>query len=240
VTHAAAVRWSGVGSREPTEDRRLLDADEAARAERIPHPAARARYVVAHATLRRLLGDLLGEDPAALRLDIDRLGRPGVPAASGWTVSIAHCVDLVVVAAGHGLEVGVDVERRDRRPLPRPERWCSTVEAAACRRPAATEAALPLVLWTGKEAVAKAIGLGMGMPFRELDLLGARLRGPVTQDLLDAGLRRPVAPVRVDDGGIVRWLDLSPRHVIALATLPVASARDQHPHAASAAPCGPR
>jgi 4'-phosphopantetheinyl transferase len=227
VSHALAVRWDAVGVRERAEDRRLLDAGELARAERIRHPAARARFVTAHATLRRLLGDLLGEDPATFRLGTSRLGRPEVTAAGAWTVSLTHGDDLVVAAAGHGVEVGVDAERRDRRPLPPPARWCSTAEVAACGRPAAVATALPIFLWTGKEALAKAAGIGMALLFTELDLLGA-------------GEPEPGGAVRLAGRGVVRWLDLSSRHVVALATRPVTPPRDRHAGAASAAPCGSR
>jgi 4'-phosphopantetheinyl transferase len=227
VTHAVAVRWDAAGPRERAEDRRLLDAGELARAARIRHPAVRARFVAAHATLRRLLGDLVGEDPSTFRFGAGRLGRPEPADARGWTVSLAHCVDLVVAAAGHGVQVGIDAERRDRRPLPPPARWCSPAEVAACGRPEATGAALPLVLWTGKEALAKATGIGMGLTFAELDLLGP-------------GRLEPGGQVPLAGWGLVRWLDLSPHHVIALATLPVLPPGDRDGLAASAAPCGSR
>jgi phosphopantetheinyl transferase len=227
VTHALAVRWEGVGTRERAGDRCLLDTDELGRLERIRHPAARARFVAAHATLRRLVGDLVGEDPRALRLGTGRLGRPELTRVAEWTVSLAHCADLVVAAAGHRVEVGVDAERRDRRRLPPPARWCSTAEVEACGRAGAAGTALPLYLWTGKEALAKALGVGMARPFSEIDLLGP-------------GRDERGGRLRVTGHGVVRWLDLSPAHVVALATLPVGSAGDRDGPGATAAPCGAR
>jgi 4'-phosphopantetheinyl transferase len=227
VSHELALRWDGVDGPERAQDRRLLDAGELAHAARLRHPAVRARFVAAHATLRRLLGDLLGEDPLAFRLGTDGLGRPELAAAGGWTVSLAHCSDLVVAAAGLGVEVGVDAERLDRRRLPPAVRWCSPAEVEACGRPEASTTALPLYLWTGKEALAKAAGVGMGLGFTHLDLLepGPLVPGPQTRE----------AP-----GGVVRWLELSPRHVVALATRPGMRSRARDGRAASAAPCGSR
>jgi phosphopantetheinyl transferase (holo-ACP synthase) len=203
-----AVRWSEIGVRGYAADEAVLDDRERRRAATIRHPDARVRFVTAHATLRRLLAELLDADPTTFRITADRRGRPG--GISGWSISLAHTHDAVVVAAGREVEVGVDIERLDRERVPPVERWCTSAEVSACRVRGAGARGLTMRLWTGKEALAKAAGIGMRMPFREWEVLRTSVGDP-----------RPWADPTAPATGTVRWLDLSTPHAIALATLPV-------------------
>jgi phosphopantetheinyl transferase len=211
VSPEVAVRWSQIGVREHAADEAVLDDRERRRAAAIRHPDARSRFVAARATLRRLLADVLDVEPTALSITADPRGRPRVPAGTGWSISLAHTHDAVVVAAGHAVEIGVDIERLDRDRFPPVGRWCTTAEVSACRAAGADARPLAMRLWTGKEALAKAAGVGMRLPFHEYAVLEPTVPDPRRR----AGDSDPPT-------GTVRWLDLSPRHAVALATLPVA------------------
>ncbi len=206
-----AVRWSGIGVWDRPEDEAVLDAGERHRSTTIRHPGARARFVVAHATLRRLLADLLGADPTTFQITADRTGRPRVAPMTRWSISLSHTHDAVAVAAGRDVEVGVDIERLDRDWLPPLGRWCTAPEVAACRAPGTETGPLAVRLWTGKEALAKAAGVGMRMSFHDFGVLEPTVLDP-----------RPRSGRNDPATGAIRWLDLSPRHAIALAILPVA------------------
>jgi 4'-phosphopantetheinyl transferase len=210
VSPEVAVRWSEICVREHDADEAVLDDRERRRAAAIRHPDARVRFVTAHAALRQLLAEVLDAEPATFRITADRLGRPRVMARTGWSISLAHTHDAVVVAAGHAVEIGVDIERLDRDRLPPAGRWCTAAEVSACRAAGVDARLLALRLWTGKEALAKAAGVGMRMPFHECGVLE-----PIVPD------PRPGSDRGVPATGTVRWLDLSPRHAVALATLPV-------------------
>jgi phosphopantetheinyl transferase len=152
-----ALRWCEVPVEASSADLALLDARGRARATAISHVAVRARHVTAWATLRRLLAELEGGDPAHVRLTVGRAGCPttGTPTS----VSISHTRDLVVVAACLDGAVGVDVERRDRQPLPAPSRWCSPAEVAIWSAlPTADRPSWQVRTWTAKEATFKARG----------------------------------------------------------------------------------
>jgi 4'-phosphopantetheinyl transferase len=125
-------------------------------------------------TARRMLVRLAAalHPPAAsdapLCVARDDRGRPYLasPGAAGGRVgcrvSISHCADVVAVALA-GVDVGVDVECS--RPLPvlgLARRWFDPEEADwLAARPAAGRTADFLRLWTAKEALGKALGIGL-------------------------------------------------------------------------------
>jgi 4'-phosphopantetheinyl transferase len=122
----------------------------------------------AHDLVRRAAAPRLGTVPEEVELGHDRLGRPCLigltgPRAAQPQVSLSHGGGLVAVAlTAHG-PVGVDVERI--RPVPAlalAARWFSAPDAdwLAGRYPGHQVEAF-FWLWTQKEAVGKALGIGL-------------------------------------------------------------------------------
>lgn len=103
-------------------------------------------------------GEVLGVDPAQLEIGREPSGRPYVVGAVGLHLAVSHTPDLAAVAVTDLGPLGVDVE--PVRPLPAAElarRWFSTPEADwVARHPDDF-----LLLWTAKEAVGKALGIGL-------------------------------------------------------------------------------
>jgi phosphopantetheinyl transferase len=206
-----ALRWCGVPTTVNREDLAVLDARGRARAAAIVNDAVRARHVTAWALLRRLLAEVGGGDPAGVSLTVDQDRRPST--GTRTSVSISHTRDLVVVAACLDGPVGVDVERRDRQPLPPPSAWCSPAEVAIWSAlPTADRALWQVRAWTAKEAVTKACGVGRG----------ARLVLTAAATTLGAlPLAAPPGTVgpspRADRPSQVRWFDPTGDHVVAVA-----------------------
>ncbi|WBB80922.1 4'-phosphopantetheinyl transferase superfamily protein [Micromonospora sp. WMMD882] len=104
-------------------------------------------------------------DRAPVTVWRDGQGRPRVRAGGvELPVSVSHVDGVVAVAACRHATVGVDVERR--RPVPAQalaRRWFEPAAATWVRgRPSPAEQADAfLLLWTAKEAVGKALGLGL-------------------------------------------------------------------------------
>ncbi|MER5193420.1 4'-phosphopantetheinyl transferase family protein [Streptomyces sp. NPDC002755] len=177
--------------------RELLDPVEQARYESTVDPAGRGRFLVGCALSRLVLGELLGLPPAdvPLRRVCPRCGGPHgkvhlalpphgpsgaalPPDGSSGTrpvygFSVTHSGALVGVAVRRGREVGLDVEESHgdldvdsaaRVALSDPEL------AALYARPAAERPPAFLRTWTRKEAVLKALGVGLSVPLRELEL----------------------------------------------------------------------
>ena len=146
-----------------------LDAEERRRAHRFQHVGARRRYVLCRASLRSLVCGELGCGNEHLAFGTSEHGKPfaivdGLQAPIGSNVSHSGRHGLVALAPRG--RVGVDVEERlPQRNLdmlieavlgPREQ---AEVDAAGGRR----KLDLFLDLWTMKEALSKAQGMGLSM-----------------------------------------------------------------------------
>ncbi|GAB7108485.1 4'-phosphopantetheinyl transferase superfamily protein [Streptomyces phaeofaciens JCM 4814] len=158
----------------------LLDTVERGRYEATVRPADQGRFLVGCALSRLVLGELLGV-PAAqvpLRRVCPRCGGPhgkvrlaDMPDTPPYDFSVTHSGEVIGVAVCRGAQVGLDVEEGDgavdvdtaaRTALAAPE-----LAALNTLPPTGRKAAF-LRTWTRKEAVLKALGVGLGLPLREL------------------------------------------------------------------------
>ncbi len=162
-----------------------LDPDERRRAGAFTDPSAEARFVLAHALLRSMVGAALGRHPGERPFEHDAAGRPRPldPTAADVRWSLSHSGDLVVVALARGVDLGVDVEAIDprRADLATALRYLppSASQAIVALRPSDRPARIALA-WTCLEAEAKGRGLA-------LDDLRGRERTGVVQDLAVGG-----------------------------------------------------
>ncbi len=199
----------------------LLDETERQRWAAYRREADRERFLVGCALAKTAIATYTGQHPADVRFDrtCPRCGGPhGKPAAGGGPEhSVAHSGDLIAVAVA-AAPVGVDVEQLDGRPhLPgagNPEALARLVLAEDERAVLAAvhpsdRARAFLVAWTRKEAVTKAKGDGLRVPFGDVVVAAA------------AGAPRLVAwpyPQPPQDVSLLD-LDAEPGYVAALAVL---------------------
>jgi 4'-phosphopantetheinyl transferase len=131
------------------------------------------RHRLARATARRVGRQLVAEytscPPDRQAWERDARGRPLVVDPDGVHVSLSHADAVVAAALCWDGPVGVDVERL--RPLPDRGALARTALAASeqqavDRLPEALRDAQALRFWTRKEAVAKALGTGLGTDLR--------------------------------------------------------------------------
>ena len=144
----------------------LLDDAEWTRVPAYRLDADRQRFVLGAAMLHLELGRATGADPRGrvVNRTCPTCGRPhGAPRpiAVGWSASVSHSGDIVVVALRQGGPVGVDVEE----PRDVDEATMALAlrpgELAWVRAEPARRARRFHLLWTGKEAVLKALGSGI-------------------------------------------------------------------------------
>jgi 4'-phosphopantetheinyl transferase len=163
----------------------LLESVEAERAGRLMRRADRVRAVRGRAQLRRLLGEKLDLEPDALRFSIGAHGKPALEGGFPLTFNVAHGGHLLLVALDtRGYGIGIDVESRERTQA-------AAEVLGSLLVPLERRCAMPaLRRWVAKEAVLKALGVGIAEHLESLAVTG---RPGAEPDLhFDAGKTWPL------------------------------------------------
>jgi len=149
---------------------RLLGADEQARVQRLASAILKARYVRAHADLRRILGLYLGLPPAEIAFAQGAHGKPALVASqhpARVEFNLTGSGDLALLAIGLEVPVGVDCEqiRPCRELLGIARRMFSPqVAQALADTPEPERFDAFYTAWTALEAEVKADGRGLFGP----------------------------------------------------------------------------
>jgi len=177
-----------------TDGEGILGPEEVERAARLRSERARSRFRSSHLAMRKILAGYLGRRPGALAF---QLGEAGKPRLSGgeegdphlW-FNLSHSGDIALCAVSTCGEIGVDVE--EVTPL-------RDVERLATRHFSPEELVDWQALdgskrldgfyrvWTRKEALLKAAGLGLSRPLERVDTR-AGILDEVTYWLCDLAL----------------------------------------------------
>lgn len=154
----------------------LLSEDEHKRAGRFVREQDRQRFIAARGYLRRLLSRYLQYLPEQLVFTYNEYGKPALAGASELTFNLAHSEGLALYAVARQQPLGIDVEAIQATVefealLPR-------IASEAERRlwqtlPPALQPLAFFQLWTRKEAVIKALGMGLSFPLESLTVFGA-------------------------------------------------------------------
>jgi len=128
--------------------------------------------------------------------------------AHGLEVSVSHSGALVVIAATSAGRVGVDVERL--RPIDHVllrEAICGPAEASSQLGPASF-----FTLWTRKESVLKATGVGLALPMAEVGVTAPDQAPRLLSYAGEESITSEMADVRPSAGyvGAVTVLGASP------------------------------
>ena len=152
------------------EDDRLLSRAEWQRAQRLRRHADVVRAVATRAALRRLLSARTGVAPEKLVFTQNAYGKPALENADGPAFNVSHSGHVALIALAPGGAVGVDIERC------RPEAELAPLQGLV-QSPseqldhARDSSALPFMeRWVVKEAVLKALGLGIADHLRSLSI----------------------------------------------------------------------
>ncbi len=140
-----------------------LDPIESGRAARYRFDRDRTAYVLSHAVWRVALAECLGVEPMEVRLTGAVSGQPRLPGTM-LSTSMSRSGNRAAIAICAGATVGIDIERAPPRVALDGllETICTPAEAEGLRNmpPPTREQAL-LALWTRKEALLKAFGVGL-------------------------------------------------------------------------------
>ncbi|MFI9586659.1 4'-phosphopantetheinyl transferase family protein [Streptomyces sp. NPDC052236] len=145
--------------------RGVLSVRERARADRFQLPADRRRFTVSRYALRSVLGDCSGLAPRSLEFRYGRQGKPYLDSPGAPHFSLSHSGELSLIAVCRDEPVGVDVEYALRVPDVMYELvdafFSPTDRRQLLALPAESQRDAFFRCWTRKEALVKALGVGL-------------------------------------------------------------------------------
>jgi len=149
----------------------LLTEDERRKAARFRFERDRHRFVVARGKLRQILGKYLAIAPEDIRFCYNSHGKPEIAGGGSLRFNLSHSEEQGILAVALGARVGIDVEY-----LRVVDGWEEIARQSFS--PAENESLFHLPpdlrqlgffhAWTRKEALLKAIGLGLSFPLTRL------------------------------------------------------------------------
>ena len=164
----------------------VLSSEERIRAGKYHFDKDRRQFIVARGLLRTLLGGYLGVLPANIKFDFEKFGKPFLHQEKAKSCerlhfNVAHSGNHILFGFSSDGELGVDVEelRIRRKPLlDLADSICTSKELEWINGldPAAAEIALTR-LWTAKEAFLKAIGSGLQVEPKRIEVQSSVLHG---------------------------------------------------------------
>ena len=151
-----------------------LSPTERERADRFRFAEHRQRYLRGRWAMRQILASLCGQSASQLRLAEGRHGKPGLPEHPHLHFNLSHSDRWALMATSSSCALGVDIEHL---------RWLNDADGVAqstmspaewsayqTEAPGARQAML-LRTWTRKEACLKAVGTGLSLDARAIDLM---------------------------------------------------------------------
>ncbi|SEL55003.1 4'-phosphopantetheinyl transferase family protein [Nitrosovibrio tenuis] len=159
----------------------ILDEEERYRTHRFRFERDRVRFVLGRASLRCLLAQYTGSDPALIRFKQNHYGKPFLQyPPSSVQFNVTHSGDCIVHAITHGTEVGVDVEViRDSVGLASISSYFTAGEQGWLHAADPEERnTVFFTFWICKEAYIKALGRGLSKSLDSFEItLGKRKEG---------------------------------------------------------------
>lgn len=162
------------------------------------------RFLQGRSWLRSLLSAYTSVAPRELEIGFNQYGKPHLPLRYRLGFNLSHSENLAVIAIGRNQMIGIDIER-----LVLPWGGHALAQQVFSAEEYRSFTALPddgllipfLTCWTRKEALAKALGVGLTLDLREISVgLGAnhlRIHYPAQQNAFN------IATIAVDDKAVI-------------------------------------
>lgn len=187
-----------------------LSPDELARANRFLFPDIRERFIVCRAALREILGRILGQPPQQVQFRYEKWGKPLLNGTlpDPLYFNLSHSAELALIGISQhplGIDVEVPHDRVNLKAIV--SQILSPQEAIAWEQlPQRQRNSLTLPLWVCKEALLKAMGLGIAEGLKRISFPLPLPTGQAFHPLaIDAALQ-----LHLDDDGSCRtnrWTD---------------------------------
>lgn len=151
----------------------LLPVAERERCLQYRRPVDRLRHALCRVVLRQLLAPRLDCAPQEVAIEIDELGRPRLAQPCGLDFNLSHAGRCALIALSRGGAVGVDIERISPALKPDLMRTAFSPQELDYCAARATPRDWHKV-WCGKEAVLKALGLGIAQHMPDVSVIPVR------------------------------------------------------------------
>jgi 4'-phosphopantetheinyl transferase len=171
-----------------------LNPQELNRYHRLTRPNVRRNFLLSRGCLRHLLGLYLDSPPRNLQFSLGPYGKPELVHGVGQPplqFNLSHTQGRIAIALHRHQAVGIDIEQlRSVTYLDQLCRRCLTDQEAQTVLTLEDQPAQHRFLryWTAKEAILKAVGLGLSYPMNQLEVTLC------TDDLPSQPVEVPIAP----------------------------------------------
>ncbi|GER91224.1 4'-phosphopantetheinyl transferase [Dictyobacter vulcani] len=156
--------------------RHILSPEEQARAQRFYFERDRYRWTIAHGILRILLARYTGQDPRALRFQVNAYGKPSLVQPDQQPrleFNLSHSHEMALYAFTWQRQIGVDVEyMRDDIGYEELARhsFSPTEQAVLLSLATSQQKAAFFKCWSSKEAYIKGRGMGLSLELNLFDV----------------------------------------------------------------------
>ncbi len=151
----------------------LLNSEEQARAQRYYFAKDRARFIAARSILKKILSRYLQVAPESLQLQKNAHGKPELVDYPFLQFNLSHSHGIALYAITLERPVGVDIEYRDDKHDVDAiaKRFFTAQEYAAIKDLSAIKKQQQFYnLWTCKEALIKALGIGLAYSLAKVEV----------------------------------------------------------------------
>ena len=150
-----------------------LSPEECIRAEKLLNPSQRIAFASAHRNLRKLISKIVGTTSTSLTFDTAQTGKPLCTSHPDIRFNLSHTHGAVAIAISEERAVGIDIEAI--RPLPELDGMIASVatkyEFEELQNLTTADCLQAFYkLWTAKESIVKANGIGLSLDLRTLNL----------------------------------------------------------------------
>ncbi len=172
------VKWLNLNrySDEVVRLKTYLTSYEIERAYKFKFDKDRIRFIVGRALLRKMLGDILYFDPFQIKIESDNYGKLFLPNMEHRHLhfNLSHSEDYIIYAFCFNEDVGIDIEKIDPsiNHFEISENYFTDIEIKYLKDSADkdTVAKKFFRIWTRKEAFLKAMGLGLLLDLKKIDV----------------------------------------------------------------------
>ncbi len=153
-----------------------LTYDEIERAAKYKFDRDRARFIIGRALLRIMLGNILDFNPFQIEIESNNYGKLILSNIKQQNLhfNLSHSQDYIIYAFCFNDEVGIDIEKIDTsiNHLEISENYFTDMEIEYLKDSADKDAIAKrfFTIWTRKEALLKAMGVGLAVDLKKIDV----------------------------------------------------------------------